>query len=110
MALTKREFAVGMAPVLAVWPKEAPPPETLAIYHRLLGHIPADLFNAAVFVMLQEKTFGFPKPHDFIEAAVSVLMLRENLSREWARQTLGDYREAYLQLEAGKPLQIEGEV
>jgi hypothetical protein len=108
MPLTREQFAIGLAPVLAVWPKETPPAATLEVYYLLLAHIPANMWAGAVSLMLFEKSWGFPKPDAFIEAAVGEVMSREGyVSREWAREWLNDRRNEYLALVAGHA-QLEG--
>lgn len=101
MPLTEDEFACGMAPVLAVWHKEQPPPAALEAYYRVLAHIPVDMIEAAAWLVLNDKQYGFPKPDAFIDAAERIIMFRQDFSREWARQWLDEKRAEYLALESG---------
>lgn len=100
--LTRDEFVMGLAPVIAMFPKEKPPADTLEVYYLALLHVPADVFTAAVWAVLRTHSYGFPKAGDIHDAAVLVVMERNELSEGWARQTLDDYRRAaHLQLAAG---------
>lgn len=98
-------FAQVLATVYTSRPKEVPPLETIELYYRQCAFLPDDILTAAVEAVLGTKTYGIPQPGDILDAAVQVVMERDDMSEQWARVTVDDWRKAHRQQITGQRAQ-----